>query len=491
VEDLVNVSKNIKRLRSAKKLTQEQLAETLHVTRQTISSWENDRTQPDIGMLAALAEALDTDVEDLIYGKKKHVGMEAAPADNKRTLSLVLSIFGVLLTAAGLIIMFVYFWESMPGLTRTVLSLLPLVVGAGAGLFTVLTKKQSVPAREGAAVLWFAGVIASNALVNGLFHVDLGFENLLFADMLLLLPVMFLLDSVFAFTAESAMSVCIIWWKVTAEEKGALPWILLATAAFACCCVYMLKNGQIRPVKQYCAWIIVLCMGVNVTMLAGYIAEFEDMAALFAAYIYVFALYIADKTVLFSLHLRLPALCVLCAAVFGCSTVLMMDKYADWDVEAGTLAVVLIAAAVCIGAAVFRGHASYRNNPMKIAFTALFAAFFLWMCFAHSMPQLLALAFSAGVGVLVVISGIRIERLLVANLGMLMLTADLVLVLQGMDFLNFFWMGALLLACGVIFLLANKRMMKTFKKHRNETDAAAEDAAPLPEAKEADEDGDA
>ena len=488
---MVNVSKNIKRLRGAKKLTQEQLAETLHVTRQTISSWENDRTQPDIGMLAALAEALDTDVEELIYGRKKHVGLEAAPADNKRTLSLVLSIFGVLLTAAGLIIMFVYFWQSMPGLTRTVLSLLPLVVGAGAGLFTVLTKKTGVPAREGAAVLWFAGVIASNALVNGLFHVDLGFENLLFADMLLLLPVMFLLDSVFAFTAQSAMSVGVIWLKVTALEEKGLPWILPAAAAFVCCCVYMLKNGQIRPVKQYCAWIIVLCMGVNITMLTGYITEFDDLAALLAAYAYVFALYIADRSAVFQLRLKIPALCALCAATFGAATTLLIDEFNCWEIEARTLVTVLAVAAVCIGIAVYFGRATYRKDPIKIAFTALFGAFFLWMCFAGHIPQLLALAFSAGVGVLIVITGIRIERLLVANLGMLLLTADLVIVLEGMDFMNFFWMGALLLACGVIFLLANKRMMKTFQKHKDAAHLPETAAAPLSETKEADGNEDA
>ena len=65
---MASISKNIKRLRTAQKLTQEQLAVQLNVTRQTISSWENDRTQPDINMLAALSTALNTDIEDLIYG---------------------------------------------------------------------------------------------------------------------------------------------------------------------------------------------------------------------------------------------------------------------------------------------------------------------------------------------------------------------------------------------------------------------------------------
>ena len=75
------ISKNIKRLRGERGLTQEQLAEQLCVTRQTVSSWENNRTQPDIDMLTALSDALGADVEELIYGKRRSVGLEA-PADD-------------------------------------------------------------------------------------------------------------------------------------------------------------------------------------------------------------------------------------------------------------------------------------------------------------------------------------------------------------------------------------------------------------------------
>lgn len=64
------VAKNLKRLRKQTGLTQEELAEKLHVTRQAVSSWETARTQPDIETLTALAEALGTDVNELIYGPR-------------------------------------------------------------------------------------------------------------------------------------------------------------------------------------------------------------------------------------------------------------------------------------------------------------------------------------------------------------------------------------------------------------------------------------
>lgn len=64
-----NVGRHIAKYRKAKGLTQEELSERLYVTRQTISSWENGRTLPDIQMIAHIAESLDISVEQIIYGR--------------------------------------------------------------------------------------------------------------------------------------------------------------------------------------------------------------------------------------------------------------------------------------------------------------------------------------------------------------------------------------------------------------------------------------
>ena len=56
------IDKNIRKLRKERKLSQEQLAERLHVTRQAVSSWETGKNQPDIEMLEAIAKAFDTDL---------------------------------------------------------------------------------------------------------------------------------------------------------------------------------------------------------------------------------------------------------------------------------------------------------------------------------------------------------------------------------------------------------------------------------------------
>lgn len=63
-----DISKRIQQLRQQSGMTQEELANRLHVTRQAVSNWENRKTRPDIDTLEALARVFDLDVVQLIYG---------------------------------------------------------------------------------------------------------------------------------------------------------------------------------------------------------------------------------------------------------------------------------------------------------------------------------------------------------------------------------------------------------------------------------------
>ena len=62
------IGRNCKRLRQRAGLTQEELAERLHVTRQAVSAWETEKNRLDAETLVVLAEALGADVQELLYG---------------------------------------------------------------------------------------------------------------------------------------------------------------------------------------------------------------------------------------------------------------------------------------------------------------------------------------------------------------------------------------------------------------------------------------
>lgn len=63
-----DISKNIREVRLRRGMSQEQLAQALHVTRQTVSNYETGRSRPDVETLTLLAQALEADVRELLYG---------------------------------------------------------------------------------------------------------------------------------------------------------------------------------------------------------------------------------------------------------------------------------------------------------------------------------------------------------------------------------------------------------------------------------------
>ncbi len=70
-------------LRKSKNLTQDEVAEKLKVTRQTISKWETNQSTPDFDKIIPLCELFEIGVEELLTGKKpKEYYDEAVDTDN-------------------------------------------------------------------------------------------------------------------------------------------------------------------------------------------------------------------------------------------------------------------------------------------------------------------------------------------------------------------------------------------------------------------------
>jgi transcriptional regulator with XRE-family HTH domain len=59
----------IRRLRENKRITQEELADTIHVSSKAVSKWETGHGLPDISLLEPLARALDISVIELLSGE--------------------------------------------------------------------------------------------------------------------------------------------------------------------------------------------------------------------------------------------------------------------------------------------------------------------------------------------------------------------------------------------------------------------------------------
>ena len=64
----MELGKQIKKYRTSANLSQEELAERVYVSRQTISNWENDKSYPDVKSLVLISEIFRISLDNLIKG---------------------------------------------------------------------------------------------------------------------------------------------------------------------------------------------------------------------------------------------------------------------------------------------------------------------------------------------------------------------------------------------------------------------------------------
>ena len=69
----MEIGKKLKEARINSGLTQEQVAEDIKVTRQTISNWENERSYPDIMNVIDLSNLSSLSLDDLLKGDDKMI----------------------------------------------------------------------------------------------------------------------------------------------------------------------------------------------------------------------------------------------------------------------------------------------------------------------------------------------------------------------------------------------------------------------------------
>lgn len=100
----MNIGKRLKDARIESGYTQEQIAEQLDVSRQTISSWENGRTFPDIVSVVSLSDIYDVSLDVLIKGDEKMLEhLEESTNIVKSNKKLLFAIIANILTAIAMI----------------------------------------------------------------------------------------------------------------------------------------------------------------------------------------------------------------------------------------------------------------------------------------------------------------------------------------------------------------------------------------------------
>lgn len=154
------LKENIKAIRKAKGLSQEELAEKLNVVRQTVSKWEQGLSVPDADLLIAISEILETPVGTMLGETPEAIGQSAPKKQGKWNVlfwSMLLLIVGIVLIFAVLLALQSPYlhWDFNDPETAVAGTLLHgfeflfvrmapmLLVGAAAGC--VIAKKKGAP----------------------------------------------------------------------------------------------------------------------------------------------------------------------------------------------------------------------------------------------------------------------------------------------------------------------------------------------------------
>ena len=111
----MELGKQIKRYRMEANLSQEELADKVFVSRQTISNWENDKNYPDIKSLVLMSEVFHVSLDTLIKGDlermKKEIDKQEYAEFQKN--SNIFSILFVVLLIVPVPLVMIFEWFGM------------------------------------------------------------------------------------------------------------------------------------------------------------------------------------------------------------------------------------------------------------------------------------------------------------------------------------------------------------------------------------------
>lgn len=102
----MELGKKLKEARMNSGLTQEQAAEKLMVTRQTISNWENEKSLPDIISVINMSDLYHISLDDLLKGNKEMIAKiekDSKAFESNKRLILVTSILVFIVVSIRLI----------------------------------------------------------------------------------------------------------------------------------------------------------------------------------------------------------------------------------------------------------------------------------------------------------------------------------------------------------------------------------------------------
>lgn len=468
---MAKVAKNIKRLRNAKGLSQEQLAAELHISRQAVSHWENDRTQPDIDMLEKLSEVFDAPIEEIIYGERRQTTLEPDKKKPINTAAIILAVLGSLFIATGLTFVFVTGWRNFPIPVKTFFAFLPMLAGQFCAAFVYKKKINLIPWREGASVLWCAGMVATVAMINSIYDIHFGYENCLMIDGLLFLPAIFFFG---AAVPLAAYYYAIIHWGIYQYSQSESVLYLILTSVLFCVgliYLYIHKREKEEPMFKFSLWVST----AGAIALTGIISVYYSnyfIASMFACTAALTALNKNDKD--YSIPFKILSLLGIIVVGFYSVMPLYSPRfyfsYTDIEIESIIGAVIIIAVT---GLCIYAGRKNIKESIYsKISVSILCA----WSAVEFILPYIdfvkadwlrvllliIYWIFTTAISINLILGGVRHSDFIEMNAGLILILLYIGYLILSAE-LGMLYNGLVLIVLGAVLLAVNFKLAKSVK----------------------------
>ena len=162
------LAENLKALRKAKGLSQEELADRVGVSRQAVSKWESGQSMPDLDKVILLSEYFSVTTDYLLKGVEEPPKKFIKPKADARLLGVIATVFNLL----GLFISCLTWYEKQRA-TDLIIALVFMLIGCmlfGIGQYDAQLESKPLAKRNFWIVnIWVLLFIPLSLLYNTLF----------------------------------------------------------------------------------------------------------------------------------------------------------------------------------------------------------------------------------------------------------------------------------------------------------------------------------
>ena len=346
-----------------------------------------------------------------------------------------------------------------------------MLAGQFCAAFVYKKKINLIPWREGASVLWCAGMVATVAMINSIYDIHFGYENCLMIDGLLFLPAIFFFG---AAVPLAAYYYAIIHWGIYQySQSESVLYLILTSVLFWVGLIYLYihKREKEEPMFKFSLWVST----AGAIALTGIISVYYSnyfIASMFACTAALTALNKNDKD--YSIPFKILSLLGIIVVGFYSVMPLYSPRfyfsYTDIEKESIIGAVIIIAVT---GLCIYAGRKNIKESIYsKISVSILCA----WSAVEFILPYIdfvkadwlrvllliIYWIFTTAISINLILGGVRHSDFIEMNAGLILILLYIGYLILSAK-LGMLYNGLVLIVLGAVLLAVNFKLAKSVK----------------------------